>query len=233
MSLPRLELNDSVREGEKIFKRQDDVIEPLNENTLYLFFKRLTDLLLSVLGLILLTPVFLIVSILIKLDNPAGKVIFSQRRVGENGKEFIMYKFRSMVPDAERLLENLLDRNETSGLMFKLREDPRVTRIGRFIRKTSIDELPQLFNVLKGEMSLVGPRPPIPREVCDYSAYDRQRLLVRPGCTGPWQVSGRSTVGFDEMVALDLHYIYHRSWATDAKLIVQTVFVLFGSKNAY
>ncbi|WP_275656877.1 sugar transferase [Sporolactobacillus pectinivorans] len=205
----------------------------MERHNLYLFVKRLSDIVLSSLGLVLLSPVFLLVSLLIKLDDPKGKVIFSQTRVGENGKEFVMFKFRSMVPDAEHLLEKLLDRNDTDGLMFKIREDPRITRIGRFIRKTSVDELPQLFNVLKGDMSLVGPRPPIPREVSAYSAYEWQRLLVRPGCTGPWQVGGRSSLGFDQMVELDLYYIHHRNFSTDMKLIAKTIFLLFGSKNAY
>jgi lipopolysaccharide/colanic/teichoic acid biosynthesis glycosyltransferase len=144
-----------------------------------------------------------------------------------------MFKFRSMVSDAEEKLKEILKYNETSGAMFKMKNDPRVTKVGRFIRKTSIDELPQLFNVLKGDMSLVGPRPPLPREVEEYTEYDKQRLLVTPGCTGLWQVSGRSNIGFNDMVELDLKYIHNRSLFMDIKIILKTFLVLFGSKDAY
>jgi len=138
-----------------------------------------------------------------------------------------------MVSDAEAKLAELLEQNETTGAMFKMKNDPRVTKIGKFIRKTSIDELPQLINVLKGDMSLVGPRPPLVREVNEYTKYQLQRLLVTPGCTGLWQVSGRSNVGFEEMVELDLTYITTRSLTADIKIIFRTIFMLFGSKNAY
>lgn len=144
-----------------------------------------------------------------------------------------MYKFRSMVSNAEELLESLLTENEIEGHMFKIKEDPRITKVGRFIRKTSIDELPQLWNVLKGEMSLVGPRPPLVREVEEYSSYHKQRLQVTPGCTGLWQVSGRNNVGFEEMVALDLEYISKRSIITDLKIILKTCKVLLGSRDAF
>ncbi|MDF2564623.1 MAG: multidrug transporter, partial [Massilibacillus sp.] len=184
-------------------------------------------------GLVLLSPLFLVVALLIKLEDPRGKVIFKQVRVGKNGKKFNIYKFRSMISNAEELLDDLLDCNETTGAMFKMKDDPRITHIGHFIRKTSIDELPQLFNVLKGDMSLVGPRPPLPREVAEYTDYDRQRLLVTPGCTGLWQVSGRSELGFKEMVELDLKYIQNRSVFEDFKIIVKTVGVIVGSKDAY
>lgn len=199
----------------------------------YLFAKRLMDITGALAGLILLFPTLLLISLMIKLDDPKGKVIFKQVRVGKNGKTFYIYKFRSMVSNAEQLLDQLIDKNETTGAMFKMKDDPRVTRIGHFIRKTSLDELPQLFNVLKGDMSLVGPRPPLPREVAKYSSYDKQRLLVTPGCTGLWQVSGRSSVGFDEMIKLDLRYIQKRNIACDIKIIFKTLQVLFGSKDAF
>ncbi len=144
-----------------------------------------------------------------------------------------MYKFRSMVTDAEERLKDLLQRNEVSGAMFKMKDDPRVTKIGRFIRKTSIDELPQLLNVLKGDMSLVGPRPPLPREVKEYTSYDKQRLLVTPGCTGLWQVSARNSVGFNEMVKLDLEYIQNRNIIYDMKIIIKTIKVVCSSQNGY
>lgn len=199
----------------------------------YLYSKRLFDIAASLCGIILLSLLFIILAILIKLEDPKGKVFFSQKRVGLNGKEFQMYKFRSMVSNAEEKLQELLQYNEVSGAMFKMKDDPRITKVGKFIRKTSIDELPQLFNVLKGEMSLVGPRPPLPREVEEYTEYDKQRLLVTPGCTGLWQVSGRNSVGFNEMVDLDLQYIRKRSFFFDIKIILKTVLVLIGSKDAF
>lgn len=199
----------------------------------YLLIKRLMDIFGAVLGFILFLPVFILVPLLIKLDDPKGSVFFSQIRVGKNGQVFRMYKFRTMVPDAEAQLDHLLDKNETTGAMFKMRDDPRVTRVGQLLRKTSLDELPQFINVFKGEMSLVGPRPPLPREVMHYTAYHRQRLLVKPGCTGLWQVKGRSAVGFETMVRLDLVYIKRRGIGLDIKILLKTLLVLFHSKNAY
>nr|WP_088067462.1 sugar transferase [Gottfriedia luciferensis] len=207
--------------------------ENISTSLFYIIAKRLIDICGTLIGLILLIPVFLVVAILIKIEDPKGPVFFSQKRVGKNGREFKMYKFRSMVTDAEERLQTLLKYNEVSGAMFKMKDDPRVTRIGKFIRKTSIDELPQLFNVLLGEMSLVGPRPPLPREVADYTDYDMQRLLVTPGCTGLWQVRARNSVGFAEMVELDIEYIKNRNILNDINLIIMTIAVLFGSKNAH
>ncbi|MFE6705350.1 sugar transferase [Bacillus thuringiensis] len=209
------------------------VAEEINQSVFYLFMKRVIDILGSLCGLIFLFPVLLVIALLIKLEDPKGSILFKQVRVGKNEKEFGMYKFRSMVTDAEEQLKDLLEHNEVSGAMFKMKEDPRVTKIGKFIRKTSIDELPQLLNVLKGEMSLVGPRPPLPREVKEYTLYDKQRLLVTPGCTGLWQVTERNSVGFAEMVELDLTYIKKRNIRFDCKLILKTVLVLVGSKDAY
>lgn len=208
-------------------------VEEIKQNMMYLFMKRLMDMFGALCGIILLSPIFIIVTILIKLEDPKGPIFFKQIRVGKDEREFGMYKFRSMVTDAEERLKDLLQHNEVSGAMFKMKEDPRVTRIGKFIRKTSIDELPQLLNVLKGEMSLVGPRPPLPREVKEYTSYDKQRLLVTPGCTGLWQVTERNNVGFSEMVELDLEYIRNRSISYDVKIIFKTIRVLLGSNNAY
>jgi len=200
----------------------------------YLFTKRCIDLIGATVGLSILLVVFIIVGFLIKLEDPKGAIFFSQKRVGKNGKEFNMYKFRSMVSNAEEKLAELLKHNETTGAMFKMKNDPRVTKIGRFIRKTSIDELPQLINVLKGDMSLVGPRPPLKREVEQYSEYHLQRLLVTPGCTGIWQVSGRSNIGFEEMVELDLYYIKTRNCKLDIKIILKTVkIVVIPDKSAF
>mgnify|MGYP000956107230 FL=1 len=203
-----------------------------NNSIFYIVSKRIIDIIGSLAGLIFLSPLFLIVAILIKLEDPKGKVFFSQERNGKYPGTFKMYKFRSMVHNAEELLEKLKDQNEQTGPVFKIKEDPRMTRIGKFIRKTSIDELPQLFNVLRGDMSLVGPRPPIPREVEQYTAYQMQRLGVKPGLTCLWQVGGRNSVDFDGWVELDIEYIQKRSLWLDIKLIIKTVFVLFGDRNA-
>ena len=203
-----------------------------NNSIFYIVSKRIIDIIGSLAGLIFLSPLFLIVAILIKLEDPKGKVFFSQERNGKYPATFKMYKFRSMVHNAEELLEKLKDQNEQTGPVFKMQEDPRITRVGKFIRKTSIDELPQLFNVLRGDMSLVGPRPPIPREVEQYKTYQMQRLGVKPGLTCLWQVGGRNSVDFDGWVELDIEYIQKRSLWLDIKLIIKTVFVLFGDRNA-
>lgn len=202
------------------------------ESIFYSVTKRLIDIVGSLCGIILLSPLFLIVAILIKLEDPKGKVFFAQERNGRYPKTFKMYKFRSMVHNAEDLLKDLMDRNEQTGPVFKINDDPRITKVGKFIRKTSIDELPQLFNVLKGDMSLVGPRPPIPHEVEQYNSYQMQRLAVKPGLTCIWQVSGRNNIGFDEWVEMDIEYIKTRNLWLDIKLIFKTVGVLFGDDNA-
>jgi len=193
---------------------------------LYLSTKRVFDILLSLIGMIILLPLFLIVAILIKKEDRHGPIFFKQERIGKNGKIFYMYKFRSMVSNAESLLETILHLNEVEGAMFKIKSDPRITNIGKLIRATSIDELPQLWNVLKGEMSLVGPRPPLAREVEMYTDYEKQRLIVLPGCTGLWQATERNNVGFKEMVELDLKYIREKSLYFDIKIIIMTVFSL-------
>lgn len=207
--------------------------EKIESRIAYHFVKRITDIIGSLVGLFFLSPIFLYVAIKIKYEEPAGPIFFVQERVGKNGQLFKMFKFRSMCVDAEKKLEELLMHNEIDGAMFKMKDDPRVTKIGRFIRKTSIDELPQFWNVLKGDMSLVGPRPPLVREVRQYNDYDMQRLLVKPGCTGLWQVSGRNHVGFDEMVKLDLIYIRSQTNLLDLKLMCKTFFVILQSDGAY
>ena len=213
---------------------QGHILEHLktNDSYIYLFTKRAIDIIGSLLGLIFLSPLLLIVAILIKLEDPKGKIFFTQERNGQYPKTFKMYKFRSMVHNAEELLESLMDQNEQTGPVFKMENDPRITKVGKFIRKTSIDELPQLINVLKGDMSIVGPRPPIPHEVAQYNEYQMQRLSVRPGLTCIWQTSGRNNVGFDEWVEMDIEYIENRNLWLDIKLIFKTVGVLFGDKNA-
>ncbi|VDH12689.1 priming glycosyltransferase [Lactiplantibacillus plantarum] len=199
----------------------------------YRFIKRVFDFVASLLGLIILSPLFLLIAIAIKIEDPKGAVFYSQTRLGRGEVPFKMYKFRSMVSNADELLEKLLKDNEIDGAMFKMQDDPRVTKIGRFIRKYSIDELPQLLNVLQGSMSLVGPRPPLPREVEEYSDYDKQRLAVKPGCTGLWQATVRNSVGFDEMVKLDLTYISKRSVAFDVYILFKTVVIMFKPNGAY
>lgn len=218
--------------GETVKKQELLAAEEVNQKWLYLFMKRLMDVVGALCGLIFLSPFFLIVALLIKLEDPKGPILFKQTRVGKNEQEFGMYKFRSMVTDAEEKLKDLLQHNEVSGAMFKMKDDPRVTKIGKFIRKTSIDELPQLLNVLKGDMSLVGPRPPLLREVKEYTSYDKQRLLIRPGCTGLWQVTERNSVGFKEMVELDLEYINKRGIIYDIRIILKTIQVMIKSNGA-
>ena len=198
----------------------------------YLLLKRCFDVVSSFIGLLMLSPLFAVIALLIKLEDPRGSVFFKQTRIGKNGQAFSIYKFRSMVSNAEQLLDHLLDQNEVSGAMFKMKKDPRVTKIGQFIRKTSIDELPQLFNVLKGDMSLVGPRPPLQREVEEYTSYQKQRLLVQPGCTGLWQVSARNSVGFEIMVELDFHYMGKRSMLFDTSIILKTIYIMLFSKSS-
>ena len=199
----------------------------------YRFVKRGFDILASLMGLILLSPLFLIVAIAIKVDDPRGKVFYSQIRLGRGERPFKMFKFRSMVSNADKLMVQLTEENEVSGAMFKMREDPRVTRVGRIIRKYSIDELPQLINVVIGSMSLVGPRPPLPQEVSEYTEYDKQRLLIKPGCTGLWQATVRNSVGFDEMVRLDLIYVKRQSSLYDLWILLLTVKIILKPNNAY
>lgn len=213
--------------------KMSPVYTETNNSNVYLFLKRVFDILGALFGLIIFSPLLIIISIIVKLENTKASIFFSQQRVGINGRTFQMYKFRSMVVDAESQLNSLLVHNETTGAMFKMENDPRVTRIGKILRRASLDELPQLWNVLKGDMSLVGPRPPLPREVIEYTNYDLQRLLVIPGCTGLWQISGRSKIGFQEMVELDLLYIKNRSIIMDFKIITKTIRVLFGTSDAY
>lgn len=199
----------------------------------YLVTKRTFDIVASMFGLLLLAIPFVIIGIIIKLDDPEGSVFYSQIRLGKNGKKFRMWKFRSMVTNADKLVDKLVAQNEIDGAMFKIKDDPRITEIGKFIRKYSIDELPQLYNVLRGDMSLVGPRPPLPREVAEYTEYDKQRLAVIPGATGLWQVSGRNDVGFDEMVDLDIRYINNASIREDLSILFRTFWIIIRPNGAY
>lgn len=199
----------------------------------YRSIKRIFDFVASFIGLILLSPLFLVVAIAIKIEDPKGPIFYTQIRLGKRQEPFEMYKFRSMIVNAEKLKVKLVEQNEINGAMFKMKNDPRVTKVGKFIRKHSIDELPQLINVLTGEMSLVGPRPPLPKEVEKYTNHDKQRLTVKPGCTGLWQISGRNDVGFEEMVRLDLDYINHRTVSYDIYILVKTVGIFLIPNGAY
>lgn len=202
------------------------------KNISYLILKRMIDIIGSIICIVLVSPVLLVTAVLIKLESK-GRILFSQIRVGLHGKEFKIYKFRSMVDGAEALRKSIEHKNEMSGPMFKVRDDPRITKIGRFIRKTSIDELPQLINVLKGEMSLVGPRPSLPSEVEKFEPWMLKRLEVKPGLTCYWQVSGRNNICFEDWMKLDIDYVNYRNIQGDIRLILKTIILLFGDKNAY
>lgn len=194
--------------------------------------KRGVDIVASVLGILALAPLLALVAALVKLDSP-GPVLFRQRRVGRDGRCFDMFKFRTMCKEAEELVEGLRDLSDVDGVLFKMREDPRVTRIGRHLRRYSIDELPQLFNVLVGQMSMVGPRPPLPDEVARFPEWFHKRQSVRPGITGLWQVRGRSDLDFDESTRLDLYYVEHWSPWLDIEIVLRTVGVVLFGRGAY
>lgn len=215
------EKSDSANNKTKVKKR-----------TAYRFFKRFFDIILSALGLIILAIPFLILSIVIFIDSPGASPLYTQVRVGKDGRTFKFYKFRSMVPNAEKKLEELLHKNEMEGPVFKIKDDPRITRVGRFIRRSSIDELPQLFNVLKGDMSLVGPRPPFMREVSQYNDEQMMRVSIKPGITCYWQIQPkRNSLSFDEWFELDMKYIKERSFFTDVKILFKTVRAVFGMEG--
>ena len=188
-------------ESKAVFLNKDKI----ESRFIYHGMKRLFDIVAATCGIIILSPLMIIIAVLIKNEDH-GPIFYKQVRVGKNGKTFKMYKFRSMFINADKMLDKLKEQNDVDGPMFKMKDDPRVTKIGHFIRKHSLDELPQFLNVLKGDMSLVGPRPPLPSEVEEYSEYDKQRLFVIPGCTGLWQATERNEVGFTKMVQLDIEY---------------------------
>jgi lipopolysaccharide/colanic/teichoic acid biosynthesis glycosyltransferase len=198
-----------------------------------LLIKRALDILLSATAILMFSPLFILVGLCIYIENP-GPIFYMQTRVGLNGRTFPFYKFRSMVMNADQMKDELMDQNESGGgVIFKMKKDPRVTKIGRFIRRFSIDEMPQFLNVLIGDLSIVGPRPPVPREVAEYTLEDRKRLHVKPGLTCFWQIQGRSEIPFDEQVRLDLQYIRSSGPKSDLAIMFKTVpAVLFG-KGAY
>lgn len=206
--------------------------DKIKSRFIYHSVKRVFDFLAATCGIIILSPLMLIIAILIKSEDH-GPIFYKQKRIGQNGKAFEMYKFRSMFVNADQMLAKLKQQNDVEGPMFKMKKDPRVTKIGRFIRKHSLDELPQFFNVIKGDMSLVGPRPPLPMEVAKYSNYDKQRLYVIPGCTGLWQATERNKVGFNEMLQLDIEYIKKADFLFDLWIIWKTIIIVFKPNGSY
>jgi len=204
----------------------------LNGTPMYSFSKRVFDIVIGTVILILLIPILPLIALMIKLDS-RGPVIFKQDRVGENGKLFKFYKFRSMVHRPEDGKNSLELLNEQDGPVFKIRTDPRVTNVGRFLRRSSLDEIPQMFNVLKGDMSIVGPRPPLPEEVTNYQPWHMGRLAVKPGITCLWQISGRSHIGFNEWMRLDMEYLKTRSFKTDLLIFLKTIPAVIARRGAY
>lgn len=231
-STAAVEASCSSIDIETVHDQQRTVIDRdsiLRQDKRYWFLRRAQDILFSLIAIAVLWPFVLIVAIIIYIDSPGASPFFMQKRVGRDGVVFPFIKLRSMIPDAEAKLHTVLDQNEMTGPVFKIKEDPRITRIGKFIRKTSIDELPQLINVLRGDMSIVGPRPALPREVEQYDEYELQRLYVTPGLTCYWQIqNNRNSLTFDEWLELDLKYIRERSFWVDWKVIGKTVGAILG-----
>ena len=196
----------------------------VQQRSAYLHIKRAQDVILSLVGLLVLMPILLLIALIIVIESPGESPIFIQTRVGKNGKEFRFFKFRTMYPDAESHLEQLLAKNEMNGPVFKIKDDPRITKVGKILRRTSVDELPQLWNILKGDMSLVGPRPALPRETAQYDEEARKRLEVIPGLTCYWQIQPkRNSLSFEEWLALDMKYIRERSYLVDWKILFGTI----------
>lgn len=221
-----------IDNAEPLVSPEESVRVVVSEKPFYQFFKRFFDIIFSFILLVILLVPMAIVALVIYIDSPGASPVFVQERLGKNGKIFNFYKFRSMIPDADRMVEDLMEQNEMDGPAFKIKNDPRITKVGTFIRKTSIDELPQLLNILKGDMSFVGPRPPLEREVVQYTEYQKQRLLVVPGLTCYWQVQpSRNELSFDEWIRLDLKYISERSVGTDIKILFKTIRAVFGMEG--
>ncbi len=204
----------------------------VEDSVSYAFSKRLFDLIVGVVSLVFILPILPLIALMIKLDT-RGPVFFKQGRVGRNGRVFKFYKFRSMVHEAESKRAELGELNEQDGPVFKMRSDPRITSVGGFLRRSSFDEIPQIVNVLRGEMSIVGPRPPLPQEVACYQPWQLSRLAVKPGITCLWQISGRSRIGFNEWMRLDLEYLRTRSFKTDLLILLKTIPAVIERKGAY
>lgn len=234
-------MGENTKSAEAIAKRNSAVWDNINvrykplpeteQKPIYDFFKRVFDIAASVIAIILLSWIIAIAAIAIKIED-GGPAVYRQTRVGKNGSFFKMYKLRSMYIHADKMKNSLMDRNEMNGPVFKMENDPRITKVGAFIRRTSIDELPQLINIIKGDMSIVGPRPPLGYEVMQYDEYAMRRLTVKPGLTCYWQCSGRSRLGFDEWMRLDNKYIDERGIWTDIKTIFKTIPAVFKHDGA-
>jgi len=207
-------------------------IKQVSLNSFQNLITRLVDISLSVLLIVLGSPLWLCIALAIRLSSP-GEIIYKQTRIGLNGRPFKVYKFRSMYKNADQVLAALWAKNEAQGPLFKMKEDPRITRVGKFLRRTSFDEFPQLINVIKGDMSLVGPRPPLPHEVAQYEEWQKGRLAIKPGMTGLWQVRGRSDISFDEGVLMDLYYIENWSLRLYFQILLRTIPVVLFSRGAY
>ena len=205
----------------------------LNRSAVYRVAKRALDIVASALGLVVLSPLFLLTALAIKIEDPKGRVFYHQPRIGQNGSVFSCHKFRSMYANADEIKASLMDQNEMDGPVFKMRHDPRITKVGRVIRKLSIDELPQLYNVFKGELSLVGPRPLAVEEELACNAYQRQRELVKPGITCYWQISGRNEISFEEWIELDFKYIREQNLWTDFKILLKTIPAVLSTRGGY
>lgn len=206
--------------------------EKVNSRIIYHGLKRCFDIIAASFGLLILSPLLITIALMIKREDH-GPVFYKQIRVSKDGRKFKMYKFRSMFVNADQMLDELKEKNDVEGPIFKMKDDPRITKIGHFIRKHSLDELPQFINVIKGDMSLVGPRPPLPSEVEEYSAYDKQRLYVIPGCTGLWQATKRNEVGFNGMVQLDIEYIKKAGLGLDLWILLKTVEIVIKPNESY
>jgi lipopolysaccharide/colanic/teichoic acid biosynthesis glycosyltransferase len=222
LSKPKILLSPQTVGAEFVFQ----------EKPVYDVIKRFMDIILSLAAIVVLFVPMVIIAIVIVIDD-FGNPIFVQKRTGKNGKEFWMFKFRSMYRDSEKKIAELLQYNEADGTIFKLKDDPRVTRIGKFIRRTSLDELPQIFNILTGTMSVVGPRPFVTYEQAKFNSHHSQRLLVTPGLTGLWQINGRCENSFDDLIELDLSYIRARNIWLDIKIILKTILAVFKGRGAY
>ncbi len=231
---PEIEIREGKRLSHRTIAMPKGLVE-LQVQTLslpYAFWKRVLDLLVASVLCILLLPLFLLIALLVKITS-RGPIIYMCKRAGIGGQTFRFVKFRTMYVDADKRLENLLEQNEKDGPIFKMKEDPRITPIGRFLRRTSLDELPQLLNVIRGTMSLVGPRPPLPREVEQYDSFAAYRLSVKPGMTCYWQIMGRSNLSFEEWMQLDHKYIDEMSFWTDLKILCKTPAAIFRAEGAY
>lgn len=223
------ELQSSYAERSKPILKEADVLKARHN---YWMLRRAQDVVLSFLALVVLSPLFLLICLAVWLDDPKGSPIFSQERIGWRGKPFKLYKFRTMCVNAESMLSELMKQNEMDGPVFKIRDDPRVTRVGKLLRRTSLDELPQLLNILKGDMSVVGPRPALRREVEQYSNFDRQRLYVTPGLTCYWQIQpNRNDISFEEWMDLDVKYLRDQSLVNDWKILFRTVIAVFAKSG--